>query len=79
MNDNFTNDLLVKYVFGQVSISEKFLIEEALDTSWEVYELYQTMVRSKRELPKVQFSPRKTTIQNILKYSSEQTALEPQF
>lgn len=79
MNINFTKNLLVKYVYGKVSIAEKHLIEESLENNWELYELYRSMQKSRRELPKVQFSPRKTTIQNILKYSSEQTALEPQF
>lgn len=79
MNINFTKDLLVKYIYQEVSIAEKHLIEERLDNNWELYELYESMQKSRRELPNVQFAPHKNSIQNILKYSSEQTALEPQF
>jgi hypothetical protein len=77
MNVNFTEDLLVKYLYNEVSIAEKHLIEESLDNDWELQELYKAMQKSHRELPKVQFSPSKNVIQNILKYSKEQTALEP--
>ncbi|MGB1121660.1 MAG: hypothetical protein ACPG3Z_06670, partial [Saprospiraceae bacterium] len=79
MNINFTEDLLVKYIYGEVSIAEKHLIEESLDNNWELHELYEAMTKSRQELPKVQFSPKKSVIENILKYSSEQTALEPHF
>lgn len=79
MNINFTEDLLVKYIYGNVSIAEKHLIEESLESNWELQELYEMMTKSRRELPKVQFSPKKSVIDNILKYSSEQTALEPHF
>lgn len=80
MNVNFTDDdLLIKYLYGEVSIAERHLIEESLDNDWELQELYQAMQKSHRELPKVQFSPSKNVIQNILKYSKEQTALEPHF
>ncbi|MFT6937784.1 MAG: anti-sigma factor RsiW [Saprospiraceae bacterium] len=79
MNTNFTEDLLIKYLYGEVSIAEKHLVEESLENNWELQELYESMQKSHRELPKVQFSPEKNVIQNILKYSKEQTALEPHF
>ncbi len=79
MNTNFTKDLLVKYLYGEVTIAERHLIEESLDNNWELQELYKSMQQSHRELPKVLFSPRRSVIQDILKYSSEQTALEPHF
>jgi uncharacterized protein YbcI len=79
MTTNFTNELLVKYIYGEVSPAEKRLIEEQLDADWEVHELYTELMQSYQELPKVQFAPNKSVIQNILKYSNEQTALKPQF
>lgn len=79
MKTNFTEDLLVKYIYGEVSLSEKHLVEETLDNNWELQELHEAMTKSRQELPKVKFSPRKSIIEDILKYSSEQTALEPHF
>ena len=79
MKINFTEDLLVKYIYGEVSIAEKHLIEENLDNNWELQELHEAMTKSRQELQKVQFSPRESVIEDILKYSSEQTALEPHF
>lgn len=76
MDKKFTN-LLVKYVHHEVTHAEKLLLEDALDTDWELYELYNQLKEGLRTLPKVTFSPKKSTIQNILRYSNEQ--LEPQF
>jgi hypothetical protein len=78
MNVNSTEDLLVKYAYNDVSISEKHLIEQALDESWELTELYHTLTKARKALPKAEFSPRNSTIQSILKYNREQAALAPQ-
>ena len=78
MEKNFTKNLLIKYLFNEVTQAEKFKIEDALYDNWELHELYDDLVKAYRTLPKVQFSPKASTIQNILAYSSERTALEPQ-
>lgn len=53
------------------------MVEQALSNNWELQELYESLEESKLELPKVTFRPKNSTIQNILRYNSEQTALEP--
>ena len=78
MEKNFTKNLLVKYLFNEVTQAEKFQVEEALYNNWEFHELYDDLDKAYRTLPKVQFAPKASTIQNILGYSSERTALEPQ-
>ena len=75
MDKKFTN-LLVKYMHHEVTYVEKLVVEDTLDTNWELYELHNQLKEGLRTLPKVTFSPKKSTIQNILRYSNEK--LEPQ-
>lgn len=75
MGNTFTQDLLVKYIYGEANLFEQMEIEQALEQDWELKELFDLLTQNKQELPKVEFSPSRQTIQNILKYSSE-TALE---
>lgn len=78
MEKNFTKNLLIKYLFDEVTQAEKFEVEDALYNNWELHELYDDLVKAHRTLPKVEFAPKNSTVQNILAYSSERTALEPQ-
>ena len=77
MKKEFTRNLLVKYLYKEATNAEKHFVEDAVATDWELHEMLDILERSYSELPKVKFSPKRSTIQSILGYSNEQTALEP--
>ncbi len=76
MQKEFTINLLVKYLYGETTTAESYLVENAMTTDWELHETFEMFEKSFGELPKVKFSPKNSTIQSILVYSNEQTALE---
>lgn len=77
MKNTFTEELLLKYLYHETSPSETQAVESALDTDWHLRERYEALEMAYRNLPKVTFSPKQSTLQNILKYSSGQPAIEP--
>lgn len=77
MKNTFTKGLLIKYLYHETTSAENHQIEEALSNDWELNELFEELERSYRVLPKVTFSPKSSTIQSILGYSSQQPANEP--
>lgn len=77
MRNNFTEELLLKYLYHETSPAETQAVESALDTDWQLRERYAALEMAQQQLPKVTFAPRESTLQNILKYSSGQPAIEP--
>ncbi len=75
MKQKFTPNHLIKYLYKETSAVETLAISEALRKDDELFEQYQELVLSFRQLPKVKFNPSPASIQNILDYS-QQTTLE---
>ena len=67
---------LVRYLYKETSTLESLEIAEELDCDFETREAYQELESSFRQLPKVTFSPKLSSIQAILRYS-KRTAVEP--
>lgn len=76
MKQSFTSNHLVRYLYNEVTVSERLGLEEALTQDFGLFEEYNELKAAHRALPKVTFSPSKQTLQNILEYSSERAALE---
>ncbi len=77
MKHDFTPELLIKYIYKETTAAESLAISEAISNNWQVYELYEELKQSYLQLPKVQFDPSYTCIQQILAHSAH-TAVEPQ-
>ena len=75
MKQSFTQNLLVKYIYNETTVAEKFYVEEALNENFELYEEYEVLYGAYVGLPKVKFSPCPDTISNILSYSKQSSAL----
>ncbi|HHS95227.1 MAG TPA: hypothetical protein ENJ45_01455 [Phaeodactylibacter sp.] len=71
MTQNFTPNHLIKYIYKETSLAESLAIEEALAHDWNLHETYEELCKAYLQLPKAQFSPKPSTIQNILKYSAQ--------
>lgn len=77
MKQTFTTDLLIKYIYQETSASETIAIREALSESNALMAKYEELLASYQQLPSVKFSPKSSTLQNILKYS-RRSALQKQ-
>ncbi|MCB0553409.1 MAG: hypothetical protein KDD02_07645 [Phaeodactylibacter sp.] len=77
MELKFTPNCLIKYLYSETSAMERLGIDEAMAGDIGLREEYEGLLQAYQQLPKVTFSPSRSTIQGILKYS-ERTALEKQ-
>ena len=78
MENKFTiESLLLKYLYHETNSQENDVVENALASNRVLHELFEKLERSYRTLPKVTFAPKTSTLQSILRYSSEQPAIEP--
>lgn len=78
MQQNFTPTLLIKYLYKETTASETIAIREALEQDLLLREEFQVLQQAQRQLPKVQFYPKVSTLQSILQHS-RQTALEKHY
>ncbi|MBV6655744.1 MAG: hypothetical protein KI786_18380 [Mameliella sp.] len=76
MKQSFTSNHLVKYLYNEVTVSERLGLEEALTQDFGLFEEYNELKAAHRALPKVTFSPSNQALQRVLEYSSERAALE---
>ena len=77
MKKRCTTELLIKYLYHETTTAETLHVEEVMANNWDIQEELDDLERSYRALPKVSFSPKTSTIQSILGYSSEKPAIEP--
>ncbi len=75
MQQNFTTELLVKYLYHETTAAEKQAINEELINNYLLREEFSELLFAYKQLPKVKFNPSKTSIQSIMDYSKE-SALE---
>ena len=78
MTHNYTPELLIKYVYGETDIADRIELEYALENNAPLRAQYLDILNSYRNIPKVAFSPNKSTLDNILNYSKS-TSLEANF
>lgn len=69
MANSYTSNLLIKYIYSETDIADRLELEYAIETSAEVRSQYLDLRNSYKNLPKVQFAPKKTTMDSILAYS----------
>jgi hypothetical protein len=66
-----TSEDLVKYLYNETSEQKSATIQAALQTDWSLRELYDQLLTSQSELKKIEFSPRRETVNKILEYASK--------
>lgn len=75
MQQNFTTELLVKYLYHETTAAERHAINEELINNYLLREEFSELMFAFQQLPKVKFNPSKNSVQSILDYSKA-TALE---
>ncbi len=69
MEQNFTKNQLLLFIYKETSASTTLAIQEALNEDWNLYEQYTELLQGYQQLPKVKFNPSKSTLNSILGYS----------
>ena len=76
MKQHLTQLDLVRFLYKETSAAEDVAICEGIVQDPLFREEYEELFAGYRMAPKAKFSPKQSTLQNILRYS-EQTALNP--
>ncbi|HKK77401.1 MAG TPA: hypothetical protein VJ953_20145 [Saprospiraceae bacterium] len=76
MKHSFTSNSLVRFIYNEVSTSERLAIMEALRADAELRRAYEELKTAQNKLPKTRFNAPKSAISKILAHSKS-TAVEP--
>ena len=72
MKHNYTNNLLLKYLYNETSVLLKLEVENAINEDNQVRESYKELEKGYKMFPKVSFYPSDDTMSTILNYSQKQ-------
>ncbi|MCB0644523.1 MAG: hypothetical protein KDC44_22920 [Phaeodactylibacter sp.] len=75
MEQNFTQNQLIRFIYKESDAAEMMQIAEALSSDPVLAQEYEELLEAMEQLPQVQFQPSGDSIRTILQYS-EMTALE---
>lgn len=76
MKHSFTPNSLVRFIYNEVSTSERLAIMEALHADAELRRAYEELKTAQNQLPKTKFNAPKSALHEILAHSKS-TAVEP--
>ncbi len=74
MVKNFTQNDLVSYLYKEVNPLDYLAITESIENDWDVFQEYKELRNARKNLPMVQFSPKHSSIENILNFSRNYNA-----
>ena len=75
MEENYTYNKLVQFLYHEMPAEEAVGMAEYLDEDVETRAMFNSLLLAKTQLPKARFHPSQTALNNILRYSTK-TALE---
>lgn len=75
MEDTYTNDALVQFLYHEMSAVEAIEMAHAIEADEYLLSEFRSMQRAKSHLVRVLFQPSSVSVNNILRYSAS-TALE---
>ena len=78
MEETYTYQPLVQFLYHEMSACEAVEMAQLIEEDNFLHAEFNLLLSAKAQLPKVQFSPSKSSISNILQYSAK-TALEAQY
>ena len=77
MDQKFTKNHLIRFIYKETTVAETMAINDALNEDFELLEKYHELMQGFHQLPQVKFNPTDASIQSILRHS-KQTSVEPQ-
>ena len=75
MEDTYTNDALVQFLYHEMSAVEAIEMAHAIEADEYLLSEFRSMQRAKSHLVRVLFQPSSVSVNNVLRYSAG-TALE---
>ena len=69
MEQNYTENQIIRYLYKEVDVFEHFEIEDAIEHSVAVRDQYRALKRSFDQLATLQINPSTQSVNNILGYS----------
>jgi len=79
MEETYTYDSqMVQFLYRELSAGDAVEMAHLIEDNSEISAGFNTLLFAKAQLPKVQFHPSPSVLQNILQYSAK-TALEAHF
>ncbi len=79
MEQCYTDNFLLKYLYRETSITQTLEIEHLIETDATTKSQYDRLRAGYKYLPKVLFYPSDSAMENIMKYSTQSAALNPSF
>ena len=74
MEQTYTDDSLIRLIYGETSIPERFEMEYAIENDSNLRATFQRLYWAYKSLPKVLFRPSQRVMRDILMYSSSFSA-----
>jgi hypothetical protein len=75
MTHQYTKNQLIQLLYKECDLFDKLEMEFAMEDDSTLMETYEEMQSSFNMLPKVQFSPKKSTIDALMAYSKRDLTL----
>ena len=69
MEETYTEEYLIKYIYKETDIAERFEIEDAIENDSQLNKAFMKLYYAYKSLPKVLFRPSDKVIRNILAFS----------
>ena len=68
---SFTQEDLLQYLYKETSTEKSAVLRAALETDWILREKFETISAAINSLEKLELSPRKIAVENILNYAKK--------
>jgi hypothetical protein len=69
MAHGYTENQIIKFIYKECDLFEKLEMEFAMEEDSTLMESYESLLMGYKSLPKITFSPKKSSIDAILAYS----------
>ncbi|MGE5356240.1 MAG: hypothetical protein ACM3PT_08380 [Deltaproteobacteria bacterium] len=69
MDDTYNDESLIKYIYAETDIAERFEIEDAIENNSQLNKAFQKLYYAYKSLPRVLFRPSEKVVGNILAFS----------
>jgi hypothetical protein len=73
MDQTYTEESLIKYIYAETDIAERFEIENAIENNSQLNKAFLRLYYAYRSLPKVLFRPSERVVRNLLLFSQGHT------
>ncbi len=71
MEENYTFNALVQFLYREMPAEEAVKMAQLIDENPEMREMFDALLLAKVQLPKAKFNPSQAALNNILQYSTK--------